>query len=203
MWIDEFRSLRCGLVAALRILDRFALGANQENPVLTRPFGLEQGFVIGERPPGQGPVIIQGRIHSDLQARVRGEGDRLSFMSGGREVLRYDKLVIEDAKGARLPGGLLLEGEKLSIVIEREGAYPIFVDPLCTSPDWEAQSDQTSSDFGWSVAGAGDVNNDGYSDVIVGAPMYSRDYGMQGRAYVYHGSALGLSLTPCWVADGS
>ncbi len=42
----------------------------------------------------------------------------------------------------------------------------------------------TDNHFGWSVAGAGDVNSDGYDDVIVGAGGYSNS----GRVYVYFGS---------------
>ena len=38
--------------------------------------------------------------------------------------------------------------------------------------------------FGCSVSTAGDVNGDGYSDVIVGAFGYSSD---TGRAYIYYG----------------
>ena len=36
--------------------------------------------------------------------------------------------------------------------------------------------------FGYSVSTAGDVNGDGYSDVIIGATGYSTN---TGRAYVY------------------
>lgn len=41
--------------------------------------------------------------------------------------------------------------------------------------------------FGYTVAGAGDVDNDGYDDVIVGAPANTNTYFEAGRAYVFSG----------------
>lgn len=55
------------------------------------------------------------------------------------------------------------------------------------APDWTAVGTSRSS-FGNSVATAGDVNSDGFADVIVGAPNYTGYYAYQGAAYVYHGS---------------
>jgi hypothetical protein len=44
--------------------------------------------------------------------------------------------------------------------------------------------------FGYSVAGAGDVNGDGYDDVIVGAPFNDAVNNGAGRAYVFYGGAV-------------
>jgi len=72
---------------------------------------------------------------------------------------------------------------------------------LSTTADWTAESDQVSAYFGYSVGTAGDVNGDGYSDVIVGAYEYTNVQTDEGRAYVYHGSAAGLSTTADWIAE--
>jgi len=55
------------------------------------------------------------------------------------------------------------------------------------------EADQDYSFMGFGVSGAGDLNGDGFSDVIVGA--YSFDNGQidEGVAFVYHGAASGIS----------
>ncbi|MGQ9919430.1 MAG: PASTA domain-containing protein, partial [Bryobacteraceae bacterium] len=72
---------------------------------------------------------------------------------------------------------------------------------LSSAPDWTAESDQNSAQFGWSVASAGDVNGDGYSDVIIGARYFDNGEANEGRAYVFHGSPSGLSAVPDWTAE--
>ncbi len=54
-------------------------------------------------------------------------------------------------------------------------------------------SGTAGSFFGNAVAGAGDVNGDGYADVVVGAPSSASS---TGGAYIYLGSASGLGATP-------
>ena len=55
--------------------------------------------------------------------------------------------------------------------------------------------DGTNGEFGAVAASAGDVNGDGYADVIVGAPNAG---GYSGHAYLYLGGAKGLSSSPCY-----
>jgi hypothetical protein len=64
---------------------------------------------------------------------------------------------------------------------------------------WTQESDQGGAEFGHSVGVAGDVNGDGYADVIIGAPFYDRGVpDCSGRIYIYHGSATGLATSPAW-----
>jgi hypothetical protein len=72
---------------------------------------------------------------------------------------------------------------------------------LPAAPSWTAESDQAESRFGYSVAGAGDVNGDGYSDVIVGAYLFDNGQTNEGRAFVYLGSSSGLAAAPAWTAE--
>lgn len=84
------------------------------------------------------------------------------------------------------------------------GHHPVYTEGLrglSDTPDWTTEADQASSWYGWAVATAGDVNGDGYDDVIVGAPFFDNGQTDEGRAYVYHGSAAGLSATPDWIAE--
>ena len=47
--------------------------------------------------------------------------------------------------------------------------------------------DSAGDRFGWSVAGAGDVDGDGHDDVIVGAPLDDPNGNASGSAFVFSG----------------
>jgi hypothetical protein len=50
-----------------------------------------------------------------------------------------------------------------------------------------------NTEYGFALAGAGDVDGDGFGDVIVGAPGYNNGTGQpRGRAYIHPGSSNGL-----------
>lgn len=175
--------------------------------------GLEQGFTLYSSPPaagrrgGDATLALEMAPSGSLTAHLTAVGDALELTTpDGVRVLRYDSLLVTDATGCELPARfdlLASAGQQaLRVVVDARGAvYPITVDPLATSPAWIAESDQADAEFGWSVSTAGDVNGDGYSDVIVGAWGYDNGETDEGRAYVYHGSAAGLSATPGWTAE--
>jgi hypothetical protein len=67
---------------------------------------------------------------------------------------------------------------------------------ISTTPAAQLESNQATASFGYTVSSAGDVNGDGYSDVIVGAYQFDNGQTDEGVAFVYHGSVSGVSTTP-------
>lgn len=73
---------------------------------------------------------------------------------------------------------------------------------LSSTPDWVVDGQQNGGEFGYAVSGAGDVNHDGYADVIVGADKNEMTVYKEGTARVYLGGAGGLATSPQWIGGG-
>ncbi len=171
--------------------------------------GVEQGFTIATPPDrieGDPPLRLDlalgGTLHPILAE------DRLSIdfaTPDGWRALHYAALLVTDASGRELPAwfeGFVGEGYRgIRIVVDDRGArYPVTIDPLATSPSWSDEGSLAQGQYGWAVAAAGDVNGDGYGDVIVGAPFYDSPVTDAGRAFLYYGTASGLRASPGWTA---
>jgi len=68
------------------------------------------------------------------------------------------------------------------------------VDPVLSgTSETTLQSDQSLSNFGTPAVNAGDVNGDGFGDVIVGAQGYDAGQNNEGAAFLFYGSATGIA----------
>jgi hypothetical protein len=168
-----------------------------------RPEGLEQTFIVSEAPPGLGPLIVVLEL-SGAVASLSPNGQEAVLRHGAFDVVRVSQLVVRDAAGARLAARFSTEGSQLRIDVEDAGAtYPITIDPLFSSPSAEHSSGVTGAAFGASVAAAGDVNGDGFADVLVGSPQHDGGQAAEGKAYLYFGSGTGPSVDPDWVYESN
>ncbi len=166
--------------------------------------GIEQGFTIADRPASDGavgaPLYVDLALTGDLRPVLAEDNQAITFFApGGEAILTYARLAARDDRGRLLASHMEAhtDGEMRVIrlvVDDADAVYPIAIDPLATSPFWSAESDQAYAHFGQSVSGAGDVNGDGYSDFIVGAPYYDNGQTDEGRIFVYRGSASAPSL---------
>ncbi len=166
--------------------------------------GIRQNFILHERLHGTGPVELFLSVAGGLHPMEDGQNS-ISFTNARSvKVLRYSELCVWDADGDTLPAQMTLSGDTIRITVDDALAhYPVTVDPLVTTPVWTMDGGQSNSEFGWSVASAGDVNGDGYSDIIVGHHLYDNGQTNEGRVVVFHGSASGPATTPSWTYESN
>src|SRR5258706_2173740 len=181
--------------------------------------GLRQNFIINEKARGTGNLKIEIQLQSTLDARIA-DKTRLAFYSTGndhRVKLIYEDLKVWDATKKVLMAHMELNKKSnvLSILVDdRNAVYPVTVDPLNKTPEWTTSADgilpsllnnlnlQVQSLYGYTVTGLGDINNDGYDDVAVGAPGMADVVSGSGTllgvgaVFIYLGSPSGLSTIP-------
>ena len=193
------------LVAGSRV--ELARGALTEWFVNT-PEGLEHGFTLpGPPEETDGPLVLDLALEGGLRPVFDEDGQAIDFFDAGNiGVLRYADLLVTDATGAKLPSRMEPIPGGIRIAVDDDRAvYPLLVDPLATSPAWTASGDEDFSLFGSSVTTAGDVNGDGYADVLVAAWNHDGGGGSgadRGRVYLYLGSASGPGVSPAWTGSG-
>ena len=172
---------------------------------VNRPTGVEQGFTLSAPPKsGAGEITLTMAARGNTSVNLVNDDSLEVDYQGIGTVLRFGKLKAFDAQGTALPARFCLKQSALLIKVATSGAvYPITIDPIATTPDWQLEADEANAELGVSVAGAGDVNGDGFSDVIVGASKYDNGETDEGAVFVYYGSSSGLSSTADWKAESN
>jgi hypothetical protein len=156
--------------------------------------------------------------------------------SGNRAVQLASWRIEGDQHGARLGaslaaadvngdgfGDLVVGAPGASAGTPGEGRVHVYLGSsggLATSPDWSVRGWQVGAHLGATVAAAGDVNGDGFDDIVVAAPGWDRRAGApkvfatggldaharyttdEGAFLVFHGSPAGLGATPARIVAG-
>jgi hypothetical protein len=117
-------------------------------------------------------------------------GDRLGNDVAGIGDVNGDGFA-DVAVGA--PGDAFTASGRASVYLGSAAGLP-------SAPQW-SQTSQLGSAYGAAVGPAGDVNGDGYDDLLVGAPGYSQGEEREGVAFLYLGSAAGLQSAPAWMGQ--
>jgi hypothetical protein len=73
---------------------------------------------------------------------------------------------------------------------------------VAASPAWSIEGGSRDTGLGRTMTSAGDVNHDGYGDVLIGESQAGDSLQGEGVVRLYMGSAAGLSRTPAWIARG-
>ena len=142
-------------------------------------------------------LILTMTLSGNTTARNTANPTAIEFTTpDGTIVAQLAQLDARDANGAAIPATISAKAGhteiRLAVV---DASYPITVKGLYVPPpigDWQAYGEQEQAYFGSSVAGAGDVNGDGYADVIVGAYRYDNGQYGEGAAFVFLGSPSGI-----------
>ena len=167
--------------------------------------GLELGFDI-KRPPDKRRIgehfVMRIAVEGNLQLRNGTEENIIEFaQDNGSTKLMLSKLKVKDAFGHVLPSRMVINKREPQIieihVNDRNAKYPLNVDPLLTNT-----LVQEDIGFGITVATAGDINGDGFSDIVVGAPYFDGGMFDSGIALLYPGSAERISGHHIWKVIG-
>ncbi len=96
--------------------------------------GLEQGFIISEKPSGGSSgkdLKLKFAIGGGLSAKAEPDGQAIALLDKqGNQVMRYEKLKAWDARGEILAAQMSTDGAAVALTVDDFSAiYPITIDP--------------------------------------------------------------------------
>ncbi len=178
--------------------------------------GIRQNFIITNKPEKDQPLKIVLHVSGDLVPSTSNNMLSLTDKHSGKTALQYDDLKVWDANHKPLTASMqMMDDHQLALVVnDADAVYPVTVDPLTHLAEWEASAAgilptlltnlqlQVDAMFGFTMAGIGDINDDGYDDVAIGAPgaidviVGPGTVVGAGAVFIYYGSTNGLAATP-------
>ncbi|MCP4383092.1 MAG: hypothetical protein GY798_16995, partial [Hyphomicrobiales bacterium] len=180
-------------------------GDGFDDLIVGAPFGYDGGSSAGE------PYVVFGGaapVNVDLTGLSASEGfiiqgdhdgDQAGFsVSSAGDVNGdgFDDLIVGarygDDGGGSAGEAYVVFGSGSGFGSDVSGRQVIDLTSLAAAEGFIIQGDTGSDLAGWSVSSAGDVNGDGFDDLIVGAPFGADGGSVAGEAYVVFGSGSGF-----------
>lgn len=166
--------------------------------------GVRQNFIVKNAP--QNTANLQVRLTAKGLKAQNGSENEIRFYRENAKgdfenYLVYSDLHCWDANKKPLAATLAYVNNRVEINVAVAGAaYPVTIDPIVANGNPNnvnktLESEQSYAALGYSLASAGDVNKDGYSDIIVGAPKYDWNGEDAGAAFLFPGSVTGVTLS--------
>lgn len=128
--------------------------------------GLEHGFILHQRPPGEAELSLHLDTRGGLRPKVLTGAQGLAFQNeSGSSVVHYTGLKVWDAGGQVLPARFEPEGASgVRLHVQDRGArYPVTIDPVAQQLFLKAPITDRAHRFGTAVAMHGDT-------VVIGEP---------------------------------
>jgi hypothetical protein len=176
--------------------------------------GVEHSLILAEPPPGAGELIVDVAIGGWQLALRDVSPTEIEFLDARtREPLwRYRGLMVFDATGQPLRARMQSAADRIRIHVDDEGApYPIVIDPFLTSSSWAlGPVGPAGLGLGADASAGGDINRDGFTDLIVSnrcgslaAPDCLDQVRVhRGIPYLPFDGGVGLETVPAWTATG-
>jgi hypothetical protein len=175
---------------------RYFRGSGIVESYEVRRDGIEQAFLFEEPFPGEGDLVVRGRIETDLEASTAAETEEgIRFEAEGLGGVVYGAVTGIDARGSRAKGRLRFDGTHLELVLPGDfiagAAYPLVLDPLVGASSTILGFDDADPDVAY------DATNDLYL-VVWERRFAALDSAIRGRRFSSDGSGVGnvLLVTP-------
>jgi hypothetical protein len=159
--------------------------------------GIEHALLVEEGEELETEVVFRLRCVGLIPSTAEDRRNAVFFVDGRQPVVTYRNLTAFDDSDRELAAWFDAVGDVLEIHVDvTDAAWPIFVDPIISSPGTDTRQGVAASDNFGAMIAVRDINNDGRFDVAVGVPGFDETgLNNEGAAQVFLGNGPGMSST--------